>query len=439
MSKITLFLALFSFTQLASAALPVQHWQLPNGAQVYFIEDHDLPMIDVSIDFPAGSAYDPTGQDGLASLTQRLLDQGAGKLSDVQIADTLADTGAQLGGHFDADRAGLTLRSLSEPEQEQTSLNIFASLLAQPSFDPAVTDREKARVVDALKTADGEPQTLAAVAFQRAIFGQHPYAHRESGEIATVSKLTADDLRAFWRSHYNASHAIIALVGDMTRTQADQIANNLTIGLPDSRFAANTAIPPVPALTAASEKTIVFPSKQSQIFIGQPGVARGDPDYFALYTGNYVLGGGGFDSRLMNDVRQKHGLAYSVYSYFLPMREAGPFEIGLQTRTAATQQALAVVHQTVSDFMAKGVTAAELTQAKNSIIGGFPLRIDSNQKLLEYLAVIGFYHLPTDYLDTFSQRVAHVTQAQIHQAFLAHIQPSRMVTVIVGQPSAFQP
>ena len=438
MPKFILFFALLGLADLASA-IPVQHWQLPNGAQVYFIEDHDLPMIDVSVDFPAGSAYDPKGKDGLASLTQRLLDQGAGKLSDVQIADTLADTGAQLGGHFDADRAGLTLRSLSQPAQEQTALKVFASLLAQPAFDPTVTDREKARVIDELKTADGEPQNIAALAFQKAIFDTHPYAHRESGDVATVATLTPSDLHEFWRSHYSASKAIIALIGDMTRSQANDIADKLTAGLPDARFSADTTIPPVPALTAASKKIIAFPSQQSQIFIGQPGVARGDPDYFVLYTGNYVLGGGGFDSRLMNDVRQKHGLAYSVYSYFLPMREAGPFEIGLQTRAAATQQAIGVVQQTLHRFMTDGVTDAELAQAKNSIIGGFPLRIDSNQKLLEYLAVIGFYQLPTDYLDTFTQHVAHVTREQIHQAFLAHLHPDRMATVIVGQPSAIQP
>lgn len=423
---------IFMAPLLAYAGLPVQHWQLANGAQVYFVENHDLPMLDVSVDFPAGSAYDPAGKYGLASLTHRLLDQGAGGLSDNEIASGFADVGAQFSGRFDTDRSGITLRTLSAAEDQTPALALMTKVLLQPAFAPNIVDREKTRVISALKEAEGAPADIAEHAFEKAVFGTHPYAHRESGNISMVSTLTSPDLQDFYRSHYSAQGAVIALIGDVTRARADAIAQQLTANLPPANLAASTDIPPVSPLTASVLVAIPFPAQQSQILMGQPGVARGAPDYFALYVGNYVLGGGGFDSRLINDVRQKRGLTYSVYSYFMPMKQPGPFQIGLKTRTGVTEEALQVVRQTLADYMAQGVTPAELTQAKANIIGGFPLRIDSNQKILEYLAMIGFYHLPTDYLDQFPQRVNDVTVEQIKRAFANTVNPDRMATVVVG-------
>lgn len=416
----------------AQAGLPVQHWKLANGAQVYFIESHDLPMLDVSVDFAAGSAYDPADKSGLASLTHRMLDQGAGNLTDNQIASNLADVGAQLGGRLDADRAGVTLRTLSRNEERQAALAMLTQVLNAPTFAPNVVEREKARVIAALKASEAEPASLAARAFARAAFANHPYANRESGEIPMVSKLTAVDLRQFYQTHYNANHAVIALIGDITKLQADSIAQQLTTNLPAANLAANIDIPAVMPLAKAVSRTIPYPAKQSQILLGQPGVARGDPDYFALYVGNYVLGGGGFDSRLMEEVRQKRGLAYSVYSYFMPMKQVGAFQIGLQTKAEQTDQALAVVRDTLVKFISDGVTDAELTQAKNNIIGGFPLRIDSNKELLEYIAMMGYYQLPLTYLDDFPKRVAEVTTEQIKSAFARHIDVDKLATIVVG-------
>jgi zinc protease len=416
----------------AHAALPIQHWVLANGAKVYFVENHDLPMLDVSVDFPAGTAAEPASQGGVASLTRSLLSLGAGGLDDNQIARGLGDVGAVLGGRFDADRAGITLRTLSSPTERTVALEMLARMVQQPTFSDTVLAREKARVIAALKQAELQPESLAARAFQQTVFGSHPYARRDSGEIASVSRLTSADLRAFYRSHYAAQGAVIALIGDISRTDAERVAQQLTAALPPASQAANLVIPPVPALPQAVTRTIPFPAKQSQVLIGQPGVTRADPDYFALYVGNYVLGGGGFDSRLLNEVRQKRGLAYSAYSYFSPMRASGVFQMGLQTRIDQTQQAVQVVRDTLAEFVENGVSEAELTQAKNNIVGGFPLRIDSNKKILEYLAVIGFYDLPLNYLEAFPARIEAVTAAQIQAAFKRHVNSDRMVTVIVG-------
>jgi zinc protease len=222
------------------------------------------------------------------------------------------------------------------------------------------------------------------------------------------------------------------MMGDVSRAQAEAIAEQLTAQLPVGGDLA--ALPIVNRLMVASEQRIPHPASQSHILIGAPGMARNDPDYDALYVGNYILGGGGFVSRLMDEVREKRGLAYSVYSYFMPLKYTGAFQIGLQTKKEQSEQALQLVRSVFAKFTADGVTEKELRAAKQNIIGGFPMRIDSNRKILEYLSLIGFYDLPLTYLDDFTQRIAQVSTAQIHAAFARHLNPQAMATVIVGAP-----
>jgi zinc protease len=413
------------------AALPIEHWDTSTGARVYFIASHDLPMLDVSVDFPAGSGRDTRDTNGLAGLTQRLMRLGADSMSEDDVARQMADVGANLAGTFDLDRAGYALRTLSsEPEQRQ-ALGVLARVLQAPSFPATVVEREKARVIAALKESDTKPDSIAARAFMELVFRDHPYALRGAGEPATVAKLTRDDLVTFYRTHYTADRAVIAVVGDVTRERAAQIAEELTRELPRASIAPQ-GLPPVAPLSTAVEREIEHPSAQAHILIGQPGLTRNDPDYFPLWVGNYVLGGGGFSSRLSEEVRQKRGLSYSVYSYFLPYQQPGPFQIGLQTRGDQAKEALAVVRDVLREFVASGPTERELQGAKQNIIGGFALRIDTNRKVQDYVRVIGFYDLPLDYLDTFTAKVDAVTVDQIREAFRRRIQPDVMVTVMVG-------
>jgi zinc protease len=417
----------------AQATLPIQHWQTASGARVYFVENHDLPILDASVDFSAGSSRDVPAKAGIASLTAHLLDLGAGGLSDDEISKRTADVGASLGTRFDLDRAGVSLRTLSSKAERTQSLDVMARVLQQPEFPEAVLAREKARIIAALKEAETRPEAIADKAFYAALYGTHPYALPSSGEVATVSAATRQDLQDFYGAHYGAHGAVIALMGDITRAEAAAIAEQLSAGLPKPAAPA-APLPPVQAPAAAVVRDIAHPAKQSHILMGYPGIKRIDPDYFALYVGNYILGGGGFDSRLTKEVRDKRGLAYSAYSYFIPMAEQGPFEIGLQTKREQAGEALAVVRKTLADFVAHGPTQKELTQARNNLIGGFPLRIDSNRKIQEYLAVIGFYGLPLTYLDDFTRNVEKVTVASIRDAFSRRVQPSRMVTVVVAGP-----
>ena len=416
----------------AFATPQIQHWQAPSGARVYFVEDHDLPMLDVAVTFPAGSGFDVADKVGVASLTAGMLDRGAQGLSEDDISRKLADIGAQMGGQFDADRAGMTLRTLSSAAERDAALDVLARCLQQPLFPEAILAREKARTIAELKEAETRPESIADKAFGKAVFGTHLYGRHT--EVPDVEKIQRAELESFYHDHYGANHAVVALMGDVTRAQAEAIAQHLTGNLPAG--GASDQIPPVTISIKPSEQRIPHPASQSHILIGTPGVARNDKDYFPLYVGNYILGGGGFVSRLMNEVREKRGLAYSVYSYFMPMQQPGAFQIGLQTKKDQADEALQIVRQTLRTFIDKGVTESELTAAKQNIIGGFPLRIDSNKKILDYLSVIGFYQLPLTYLDDFTEKVNQVTAAQIHDAFKRRIDPDAMATVMVGVPSA---
>jgi zinc protease len=427
-----IFVVLCSSTAIAYATPNIQHWQSASGAKVLFVEDHDIPMLDVAVTLQAGSSFDAVDKSGVAGLTHQMLDSGSEGLSEDEISRGMADIGAQFGGGFDQDRASVSLRTLSSVAERDKGLDIMARVLQHPVFPEAVLAREKVRLIAALKEAETKPESIAEKAFQKAVFGTHPYALRGSGEVETVEKIAVQDLRDFYRAHYQADHAVVAIMGDATRAQAEAIAQQLTAQLPAS--AAPAALPKVVMKIAASEQRIPHPATQSHILIGAPGMARGDPDFFPLYVGNYTLGGGGFVSRLMNEVREKKGLAYSVYSYFMPLKQPGAFQIGLQTKKEQADEALQLARKTLADFVAQGPTEKELLAAKQNIIGGFPLRIDSNRKILEYLSVIGFYDLPLTYLDDFTRNIDRVTVAQIRDAFKRHIDPQAMATVIVGPP-----
>ncbi|SOD17538.1 M16 family metallopeptidase [Nitrosomonas ureae] len=425
-----LILMLFVFySQGALASLSIQFWQASSGARVYFVENHDLPILDVSVEFAAGSSMDISTQSGCASLVQQLLSLGSGGFSEDQIATALADVGAQTRSHFDRDRAGIVLRTLSSERERKQALDVFARIIQFPEFPQAILSREKARTISSIKESSTKPDYIAERELMKMLYGNHPYGFNEQGEIETLSKLQREDLLAFYRAHYVAEGAVIAIIGDVTRLEAAAIAEKLTEGLPSAGQSRD--VQPV-TIPVAETKRLPHPAAQSHIQLAYPGLRRNDPDYFPLLVGNHILGGGGFVSRLMEEVRQQRGLAYSVYSFFAPYKEQGPFQIGLQTKKEQSEEALALTQKVLKDFVLNGPTEKELVAAKQNIIGGFPLRIDSNSKILSFLSVIGFYQLPLTYLTDYLVAVEAVTAEQIRQAFQRRIQPDGMVAVIAG-------
>lgn len=419
-----------AFTLLAGlvqAGPQIQHWVAPTGARVYFIENHDLPILDVQIDFVAGGARSPADKSGVASLTAGLLEAGAGEFDEERISARLVDLGARLSSSSDHDKASVALRTLSAAEEKAGALALLRTVLAAPTFPADVVEREKTRTIAALKEADTRPDAIAGKRFAAALYPGHPYGRLATPE--SVARIGRDDLAAFHKNYYTAPGAVVSIIGDVARGEAEAIAVQLTEALPKGEPAAE--LPPV-TLPGRDTVKVEHPATQAHIHIGLPTIRRTDPDYYALLVGNYTLGGGGFVSRLMKEVREKRGYAYSVYSHFSPRVLPGPFEIGLQTKREQAQDALKVVDDVLTEFLAKGPTAEELAAAKKNLIDGQALRIDSNAKLLGYLSLIGFYGLPLDYLDRFPREIDAVTRDDVKAAFRRHVKPENLVTVIVA-------
>jgi zinc protease len=407
-------------------AAPVQSWTTEQGTRVYFIETHTLPIVDVQISFLAGSAFDPSNQVGLASMTASLLDQGAGSRNEKEMAETLADIGAQLNTGAGMDSATVSLRTLSDPDRRTAAVGLMVDALSRPHFDGAVFKRDQARSIAALKEALTKPQVLSQRAYMAAIYPDHPYGRVVTPE--SMASLSRTDLESFWRQHYSASRASIALVGDLTRAEAEALAIQLTASLPADQADVPRGLPK-PAATSAKVVSVEHPASQAHLLVGMPSVARDDPEQIALQVGNYTLGGGGFVSLLTKAVREDRGYAYSVYSYFDPKLVDGPFTIGLETKRAQADDALKVVNSVLGDFLRRGPTAVQLKAAQDNIAGGFALRIDSNSKLAANLGVMAFYGLPTDWLEKYPERVRALTPEAIRTAFQKHVKPEQLVTV----------
>jgi len=432
----------------AWAGIPIEHWTQPSGAQIYLVPSPAIPMLDVQIDFDAGSRRDPPNKAGLASVTASMLGKGvragAGPdepaLDENALGEAWADLGASFMAHAGDDRMSFMLRALSYPDLLGRSVKLAARQLAQPAFPADVWQRERGSLQSALKEANTRPATLAGRAFAQAVYGQHPYGYEMTE--STLASIEVADMAALYGQVIAPCHAKVTLVGAINRAQADTLVQQLLSRLAAEKPNSSAACAPLPPvaevlpLSSAVEQHVAFDSAQAHVLMGQPGFKRDDPDYFALTVGNYILGGGGFVSRLTHEVREKRGLSYSVYSGFAPGMHAGAFTVGLQTRPDQADEAVRVAREVVANFVANGPTQAELQAAKDNLVGGFPLLIDSNRKLLGNVANIAWNNLPLNYLDVWTQQVENVTLADIKSAFARKLQPDRMVTVVLGDAPA---
>jgi len=424
----------------AVAGIAVQHWTQPSGVQVYLVPSPAIPMLDVQIDFDAGSRRDPADKAGLASASANMLSKGVlanaarqeSALDENALGEAWADLGASFGASASTDRMSFALRTLTYPDLLNKAAALAARQLAEPMFAPDIWQREQSSLKASIKEANTRPATLVGRAFAKAVYGDHPYGF-EATE-ATVDNITVADMAALHQRMVLPCRASVTLVGALDRTQADALVQQLFARLPQS----TSNCPPLPAVAEVAALRqpqalqVAFESAQAHVLIGQPGFKRDDPDFFALTVGNYILGGGGFVSRLTTEVREKRGLSYSVYSYFAPGKHAGAFTIGLQTRPDQAAQALQVARGVLADFVRDGPTEAELKAAKDNLIGGFALRIDSNRKLLDNVANMAWNQLPLTYLDTWTQQINKISVADVRAAFARKLQPDTLVTVVLG-------
>lgn len=422
--------AFISFQSVAYAQVDIQTWQTAKGAKVMYAYAPELPMVDVLISFDAGSARD--GNDwGLASFTASMLGAGTPQKDENEISAGFNKLGAQFSHSAGRDRATIQLRSLTRPEILNPTLDLMTEVTSQAVFPEAILSREKARLKIGLKQKSVSPSALNSDALWADLYGDHPYAHPVSGTLETLPKISVQKVLAFYQKFYVARNAQVSIVGAVDKKKAQEIAEKLTKLLPKGQKP--LALPNPKALTKAKQKLIQFDSSQTYYKLAQIGVERGNPDYYALFLGNHLLGGSGFGSLLMEEVREKRGLVYGVSSGFIPMKVAGPFVVALSTKNATAKQADEVVRDTLTKFMTD-FSDEQLEAIKSNLVGGFPLRIDSNAKIAGYISMIGYYDLPLNYLEVFPKKMAALTKQDILTAWKRHIQPEKLLSVMVGKP-----
>ena len=421
----------------ADAILPIEKLDSYKGAQAYLVQTKALPMVDIEVSIDAGDRYDPAGKSGLADMTAGLMNYGAkgdkGVLTEAQIADEIADLGANIGLSVGGERAILRIRSLSRKDLRDRAVQLAAAMLSAPTYDANIVAREKQRTITSLLEAETKPEFVLERRFRKSVYGEYPLAN--SPTVKSVGAVNTNDLKQFHQQFYRGNRMIVSIVGDVDRVQANEIVQILLKQIPQS----GQAVAKLPALQrspveplAQREIQIPFDSQQAHIAMGMTAVARNNPDYFPLLVGNYILGGGGFVSRLMSEVREKRGLAYSVFSYFAPGKENGIFQAGLQTKNDQASLALDVMSSTMAQFIADGPTPSELVAAKANLVNGYPLRIDNNRKLLDNVSSIVWNDLPLDTMDIWTKQVEAVTLDEVKAAFQKYLAMDRMRIVVLG-------
>lgn len=421
----------------AYAILPIEKLDSYKGAQAFLVQTKALPMVDIEVSIDAGDRYDPAGKSGVADMVAGLMNYGArgdkGVLTEAQIADEIADLGANLGLSVGGERAILRIRSLSRKDLRDRAVQLAAAMLSAPTYDPKIVEREKQRTVTSLREAETKPEFVLERRFKKSVYGNYPLA--DSPTVQSVSAVNVNDLKQFHKQFYRGDRMIVSIVGDVDRAQASEIVQALLKQIPQS----GQPIAKLPDLQrspaeplAQREIQIPFDSQQAHIVMGMTAIARNNPDYFPLLVGNYILGGGGFVSRLMSEVREKRGLAYSVFSYFAPGKENGIFQAGLQTKNDQAALALDVMSTTIAQFIAEGPIPSELEAAKSNLINGYPLRIDNNRKLLDNVSSIAWNDLPLDTMEVWTKQVEAVTLEQVKASFQKYLAMDRMKIVVLG-------
>jgi zinc protease len=427
--KIVLFTSIILNAAFAHA-FPTQKWVTSNGVNVIFYQAMEVPMLDISLAFAAGSAYDQKNF-GLSSLTAHMLNEGSAGISATHIAESLADTGAQFDILTSRDMVVFNLRTLTHIDALDQATTTFTQIINHPDFPSVALEREKNQFLMAIEQTNESPDELATQLFFQNLYGEHPYAHPVNGTKETIEKINQAQVTQFYKKYYISNNAVLVLVGAIDLKTAHQLANKMTHELSPG----TTAEPITKATPLAQAARIItaFPSSQTVLRLGQLGINHANPNYFPLMVGNYILGGGSLVSQLAVEVREKRGLTYNIDSQFVPMPGPGPFFIGLSTKNDQAKAALILTEQILKQFVIKGPNQHELDAAKNYLTGSFPMSLGSNRSIAALLLRMSFYHLPSNYLDTYLEQINKVSIADIKRAFQQEVHPEKLLLITVGQ------
>lgn len=414
----------------SASTFKIEKWLTKNGVQVIFYPTMEVPMLDVSLAFAAGSAYDGD-QYGLSALTSRLMNQGNAGRDATAIAESLADVGAQYKAEVNRDMVIFNLRTLVAKDALAKASSTFAQIINHPDFLDYEFSREKKQQMMAIEQRQESSEEVANLHFFQALYKQHPYAHPVNGTNETVKAINMSQVIEFNKRYYVAKNAILVMVGAIDSETAHQFANQLIQELPEGQPA--PSIPKATQLTQAESINLPFSSSQTVIRLGQIGIDHHDPNYFPLIVGNYILGGGALVSRLAIEVREKQGLTYGIDSQFVPMSGKGPFLISLSTKNKQTKDALDIIQNVLRTYIDKGPTDEEMIAAKQYLTGSFPLSLSGNRSIASILLRMTFYQLPEDFLDTYLARINAVSGEQVAQAFKQQVNLDKLLLITVGK------
>jgi len=424
-----LFILLMLLMSSAQAQLEISQWQTPEGAKVLFTQAKGLPMLDIQLNFDAASSRDGE-QFGLATLTNTLIGTATKTLSEEQIINQFESLGSEFSTTSLKDMAIVSMRTLTRESILKQSLSIFKEVVTNVDFQQAYLSREKRQIYQSIEASKQNPASVAKLKFDQLVFADHAYSHAKIGTKDTVIAIQLDDLKRFYHQYYVAKNMTIALVGDISKIQAQQIARQISHGLNIGEKAQTN--PMISPLKQTQEMYVEFPSEQTHLLIGQTGVNRTHSDYYALYLGNHIFGGSGLSSILSEEVREQRGLAYSTVSYFTKMKSNGFFLIKLQTKNSQTQQAKQLVLNTLENFIKKPIDPQLLQDGKDNIVGGFSLETSSNANILTYLSIIGFYELPGNFLSSFTKKIDAISEKEVQSAFRRLINLNKLIILSVG-------
>ncbi len=415
-----------------SHALDIKKMTLSNGATLLVSEEHQLPMVTMMIEFDAGTRRDPKGKEGLAELTGRCLSQGTKDLTAPEFDQKVDFMGSSVDVSAGRDYSTASMTTLKKYQGE--TLDLLAGILIQPGLRDADIERKRAEQVAEIKSAEEQPGYTADVEFVKDLFGDSPYGHPGAGSSDSVAKLTNDDVRGFYHDYYKLGGSIIAVAGDVSADEVKVSLEKTLAGL-SGTVTPQADPPPINVAPGLHVKLIDRSVVQANIIMGSGGVTRSNPDFYRLKVMNYILGGGGFSSRLVKVVRSAHGLAYSVNSGFEPGKFQGAFTIGLQTKNQSSTEAIDLILQQLREIQEKPVSDAELDGAKQYLIGSFPLNIERQSAIASFMIQIEFYGLGLDYAEQYPKLIGSVTKDDVLAVAKKYLHPDAMIVVAVANQS----